>query len=128
MTHEIHDVGVAKHIGSYSDAIEVEPGLRWLYTSGTAGVDESGVFPEGIEAQTRLVWKYVFAALEKARMGPSDLVKVTTTLINRDDMAAYVKIRKELLGDVKPSFMLAVVSELIRPQCLVEVEIVAAKK
>jgi hypothetical protein len=29
-THKIHNVGVAEKIGLYSDAIEVEPGSRWL--------------------------------------------------------------------------------------------------
>ena len=38
MTHKIHDVGAAKHIGRYSDAIETSAGLRWLHTSGTPGV------------------------------------------------------------------------------------------
>jgi hypothetical protein len=33
-------VGAAKHIGKYSDAIETETGLRWLFTSGTPGVAE----------------------------------------------------------------------------------------
>ncbi len=35
MNHKIHDVGVAKQIGTYSDAIEVAPNLRWLFTAGT---------------------------------------------------------------------------------------------
>jgi hypothetical protein len=39
MAHTIHDVGVASQIGSYSDAIEAKPNLRWLMTSGTPGFD-----------------------------------------------------------------------------------------
>ena len=128
MTNTIHNIGVSKHIGFYSDAVEAEAGSRWLNSSGTPAVDDNGAFPEGIEAQTRLVWKHMFAVLAEAGMGPEDLVKVTTTLINAADMPAYVKIRKELLGDIRPSFMLSDVNQLIRPQVLVEVEIVAAKK
>ena len=33
MAHTIHDIGVASQIGSYSDAIEAKPNLRWLMTS-----------------------------------------------------------------------------------------------
>jgi 2-iminobutanoate/2-iminopropanoate deaminase len=58
MSHKIQDVGAAKQIGKYSDAIETAAGLRWLHTSGTPGVADDGTVPEGIEAQTRLAWKY----------------------------------------------------------------------
>ena len=30
MTHTIHDISVANHIGKYSDAIAVGPNMRWL--------------------------------------------------------------------------------------------------
>jgi 2-iminobutanoate/2-iminopropanoate deaminase len=128
MTHKIHDVGAAKQIGRYSDAIETEPGLRWLYTSGTPGVSDGGKFPEGIEAQTRLAWGYILAALAKAEMTTANLVKVTTSLTNARDIPAYVKVRSEILGDVRPAFMLQVVTELIKPDVLVEIEIIAASK
>ena len=54
MSHKIYDVGAAKQIGKYSDAIETAAGLRWLHTSGTPGVADDDTVPEGIEAQTRL--------------------------------------------------------------------------
>jgi 2-iminobutanoate/2-iminopropanoate deaminase len=127
MNHQIHNVGAAEQIGRYSDAIEIRPGMRWLFSSGTPGVTETGTFPEGIEAQTRLAWKHVMAMLGKAGMTPSDLVKVTTSLTSAADVPTYVKIRSEFLGDVQPAFMLQIVSGLIKPDVLVEVEIVAAK-
>jgi transposase len=42
MAHTIHDIGVASQIGSYSDAIEAKPNLRWLMTSGTPGLTLNG--------------------------------------------------------------------------------------
>jgi 2-iminobutanoate/2-iminopropanoate deaminase len=128
MTHTIHNVGAAKHIGKYSDAIETEAGLRWLFTSGTPGVAEDGKIPPGIEAQSRLAWGYIVAALEKAGMTTKDLVKVTTSLTNAEDISAYVKVRGEFLGDARPAFMLQIVTQLIKPEVLVEVEIIAARK
>jgi 2-iminobutanoate/2-iminopropanoate deaminase len=128
MAHRIHDVGAAKHIGKYSDAIETTAGLRWLHSSGTPGVSEDGTLPSGIEAQTRLVWKYILAMLDKAGMTTADLVKVTTSLTNAKDIPAYARVRGEMLGDVKPAFMLQIVTGLIRPDVLVEVEIIAAAK
>jgi 2-iminobutanoate/2-iminopropanoate deaminase len=35
-------------------------------------------------------------------------------------------VRAEVLGDLRPALMLSVVSELIRPDMLVEVEVIAA--
>jgi 2-iminobutanoate/2-iminopropanoate deaminase len=128
MTHKIHDIGAAKHIGRYSDAIETASGLRWLHTSGTPGVADDGTIPSGIEAQTRLAWKHILAALAKAGMTTTDLVKVTTSLTNAHDIPSYAKIRGEILGDVRPAFMLQVVTQLIKPEVLVEVEVIAAAK
>ena len=129
MSNIARDVGVSKHIGSYSDAIEAPADSRWLFTSGTPGVaPETGELPKGIEAQTRQAWANIFDALKKANMTPADMVKVNTSLINADDRSTYVKVRKELLGDIKPAFMLAVVNQLVRPDMLVEIEVVAAAK
>jgi 2-iminobutanoate/2-iminopropanoate deaminase len=128
MSHKIHDVGAAKLIGRYSDAIEVEAGLRWLYSSGTPGILATGDVPDGIEAQSRVAWGYIMQMLERAGMTVNDLIKVTTTLINADDIPGYVKVRGEFLGDVRPAFMLQIMTQLIRPDVLVEIEIIAARR
>jgi 2-iminobutanoate/2-iminopropanoate deaminase len=129
MAHTPHDTGVAKRIGFYSDAIEAAPGLRWLHTSGTPGLSAAtGELPKDLEGQTRLAWENIIAALNKAGMTINDLVKVTTWLTRASDKAAYAKVRKEILGDVKPAFMLSVVTELISPDMLVEIEAIAAAK
>jgi len=128
MSHKVHDVGAAKHIGQYSDAIEAAPGLRWLYTSGTPGVTSEGTFPSGIEAQAQLAWAYILEALTRAEMTPADLVKVTTYLTDAQDIPGYAKVRNEMLKGARPAFMLQVVDQLIKPEVLVEVEIIAARK
>jgi 2-iminobutanoate/2-iminopropanoate deaminase len=66
--------------------------------------------------------------LDSAGMTVADLVKVTTSLTRSDDRQAYVKVRSEFLGAARPAFMLQIVDELIRPEILVEIEIVAARK
>ena len=40
-----HEVGVARQIGSYSDAIEVARGQRWLFSAGTPGLNTDGTLP-----------------------------------------------------------------------------------
>jgi 2-iminobutanoate/2-iminopropanoate deaminase len=128
MDHKIHDVGAARLIGRYSDAIETEGALRWLFSSGTPGILKTGEIPQGIEAQSRIAWGYILEILEQAGMTTGDLVKVTTSLTNAGDIPGYVKVRGEFLGDVRPAFMLQVVTQMVKPEILVEIEIVAAKR
>lgn len=127
MKHAIHDIGVARQIGAYSDAIEVGPNLRWLLTSGTPGLATDGDLPKDISGQAELAWKHVISMLEQAGMTVADIVKVTQYLTRAEDIAAYGKVRTRFLGDVRPAAMLLVIPQLVRPDFLVEVEIVAAK-
>ena len=127
MKHAIHDIGVARQIGAYSDAIEIRPNLRWLLTSGTPGLATDGDLPKDISGQTELAWKHVISMLERAGMTVADIVKVTQYLTRAEDIPAYGKVRTRFLGDVRPAAMLLVIPQLVRPEFLVEVEIVAAK-
>ena len=128
MAHTAHDIGVARNIGPYSDAIEAAPGLRWLYTAGTPGMTKTGEVPKDIEGQSRLAWENVLEVLNKAGMTVADIVKVTTSLTDAKDIPAYAKIRSDVLGDHRPAFMLQIISGLIRPDIRVEIEVIAAAR
>ena len=67
----IHDIGVASHIGQYSDAIESGPG-RMLFTSGTPGLTPEGHLPDSFEEQADQAWKNILEILKRAheREGP----------------------------------------------------------
>ena len=128
MAHTVHDVGVASQIGLYSDAIEVKPNLRWLMTSGTPGLRANGEdLPKDIVGQSELAWQHIITILEKSGMTVSDIVKVTQYLTRADDIAAYAKVRTRYLGEARPASMLLVIPQLVWPEILVEVEILAAK-
>ena len=127
MAHRIHDIGVAKQIGAYSDAIETAPNLRWLTTSGTPGLSIDGDLPKDITGQAELAWKHILDVLEHAGMLTVDIVKVTQYLTRAEDIPAYAKVRAQMLGGVRPAFMLLVVPQLVWPEILLEVEVIAAK-
>ena len=127
MSHQIHDIGIAKQIGTYSDAIEVAPGLRWLFTSGTPGLEQSGQLPSDIEGQAEIAWTHIVAMLKRAKMSVNDLVKVTHTLVCAEDIPAYAKVRWRFLGGARRASMLLVAAALVRPEFLIEVEAIAAK-
>jgi enamine deaminase RidA (YjgF/YER057c/UK114 family) len=126
-THKTVDVGVARQIGAYSDAIETAPNLRWLYTAGTPGLSRDGKLPPDVAGQAELAWAYIVAMLEQAGMNVHDLVKVTHYLLRAEDIPEYVKVRSRFLGDARPASMLLIVPGLVRPEFLLEVEAVAAK-
>ena len=128
MNHKIHDVGVAKQIGTYSDAIEVAPNMRWLYTAGTPGLATDGTVPADITGQAEIAWQHIMAMLKKADMGVHDLVKITQYLLNAADIPAYAKVRSRYLGDARPASMLMIVPGLVWPNMLLEIEAVAAKR
>jgi len=121
------NVGVAAKLGKYSDAIEVGTGARWLYTSGTPGLLEDGSLPTDFETQAELAWKSIIAMLHAADMDVEDIVKINQSLLRREDLESYRKIRNAYLGDARPASMLSFISELVMPGMLIELEIVAAK-
>ena len=95
MNREI-DAGIATHVGTYSDAVEISEASRIVYVSGTPGIDdESGELPDGFEQQA--------------------------------DLANYREIRGKYLGQCKPASMLTILSGLVWPNMLIELEVVAAK-
>ena len=125
--NKYHDIGVARQIGSYSDAVEVPQNARWLFTAGTPGLALDGTLPNDITGQAELAWAHIITILERAGMTIKDLVKVTHYLLRASDIPAYVKVRSRFLGDVRPASMLLVIPELVRPEFLLEIEAYAAK-
>jgi 2-iminobutanoate/2-iminopropanoate deaminase len=127
MTHKLHDVGVAAKIGKYGDAVEAAPGQRWLFTSGTPGMDESGRLPQDITLQAELAWGHILKMLTAAGMSVHDLVKITQYLTRTEDIPAYVQVRTRMLGEARPASMLMVVAGLPRLDFLLEIEAIAAR-
>jgi enamine deaminase RidA (YjgF/YER057c/UK114 family) len=127
MNHTIHDIGIASQIGLYSDAIETRPNLRWLMTAGTPGFTEASKTAADITGQSELAWENALRVLSKADMTVHDIVKVTQYLTRADDIKAYAQVRNRFLGTARPASMLLVVPQLVWPNLLVEVEIIAAK-
>src|SRR5438270_9992016 len=98
---------VAAPFGPYSHAVEVPEGSRLLYISGEVGVLPDGTVPETIEAQAEACWQNIIAILADAEMGVQDLVKITTYLVNPEDVAAA--------GGARPGSATIIVTALVNP-------------
>lgn len=60
-------------------------------------------------------------------MGMDDLVKVTTFICDRGDLAAVRGARDKAIGSARPASSLIVVAGLASPDWLIEIEAIAAK-
>jgi enamine deaminase RidA (YjgF/YER057c/UK114 family) len=116
---------VSAPIGGYSHAVEVRPGLRYLFVSGQVPERPDGSVPDGFEAQCHATWDNLLAVLAAADMGPADLVKVTTFLTDPAQADANGAVRRARLGRARPALTVIVARTLESPW-LLEIEAVAA--
>lgn len=121
----IHPASVAAPGGPYQHGLLVDQPGRWLFISGQVPLAGNGGIPEGISAQTEMVWNQIEAILADGGMGLGHLVKITSFLTRSQDIADYAAIRIHRLGEHRPTSTLLVVSALANPKFLVEVEGIA---
>lgn len=118
---------VAAPRGHYSRGLLVGSDKQWLVLSGQVAVALDGKIPEGIEAQTSLIWQNIKHLLRAANMGVGDIVKITSYLTSANLLPGFNAARAGVLGEHKPASTLLIVSGLAQPQFLVEIEVTAAK-
>ncbi|MFD1547605.1 RidA family protein [Nonomuraea guangzhouensis] len=112
-------------LGGYTQALAVEGASRLLFISGQIPQTREGTVPEGFEAQCRLVWSNLLAAVREAGLEVSSLVKVTTFLSDRRYAEANGAIRREVLGAHTPA-LTVIIAEIFDSAWLLEIEAVAA--
>ena len=120
----IHTVHAPAAVGPYSQAV-LTGGL--LLTSGQLGLNpETGILPEGVEAQAAQALQNIGAILAEAGYERTDVVKTTIFIRNMGDFAAVNRIYAGFFGDHKPARSCVEVSALPKGG-LVEIEAIAAK-
>ena len=88
-------------LGPYSQAI-VAGGF--VFCSGTAGIaPETGVAPDGIEAQTELALRNLAATLDAAGSSMDDLVKTTIFYADVADFGALNAVYARHMPDPPPA-------------------------
>jgi enamine deaminase RidA (YjgF/YER057c/UK114 family) len=92
--------------------------------SGTPGLRPDRTRPEDFAEEARQASDNVREALRCTGAELSDTVQVRSWLTDRDDIDANVKVRKDVISH-RPSYMLAVVPQLIRPSLHLEIEVTA---
>ncbi len=111
----------------YSQAMEIDPNKRWLFTAGQVGVAPDGNTLDSIEGQVAQTWANIIALLNEGGMGIDDIVKITGYIVGKENFSAYAAGRKKALGEARPASTAIIVPALAMPQWLVEIEVIAAK-
>ncbi len=111
----------------YSQALEVDPNTRGLYTAGQVGAAPDGSTAESFEDQVAQTWANILALLQDGGMGIDDIVKVNGYVVGVENFPAYAAGRKKVMGDARPASTAIIVPALALPQWLVEIEVIAAK-
>jgi len=110
-------------IGPYSQAIAAN---GFVYTSGQLPIDPAtGVFPEGIEAQTRQSLTNVKAILEAAGSGMNKVVKTTVFLKDMNNFAAMNGVYATFFEEGNCPARSAVEVARLPKDAMVEIEVVA---
>ena len=113
--------------GGYSQALEIQPGARLMFTAGQVGMAPDGTTADGFAAQADQTWANVLALLAEGSMGVDDIVKITGYIVGHENFPAYAAARKKALGGVRPASTAIIVPALALPEWLIEIEAVAAK-
>lgn len=90
-------------------------------------VHVSGTAPVGLDSddpyeQTRRCLEIVFAALAEAGAGPEDVVRTRIYATNADDFEEVARALGEVFGEIRPASTYIIVSALLDPRWVVEIE------
>ncbi|SRR5258708_21814608 len=127
--------GKAKPLGKYP---HVKRAGDFLFVSGTSArradntiagesVDELGRTHLDIRTQTRAVLDNVREILESAGAHLSDVIEITTYLVNMDDFAGYNEVYGEYFDYDGPTRTTVAVHQLPHPHLLIEIRAMAYK-
>ena len=109
-------------VGPYSQAIRVG---NLIFVAGQIPLDHTtGIMPEGITGQTRLVLHNLAAVVEAAGGALTDVVKTTVYLKDMREFAAMNEVYGEFFRDKPPARATVEVARLPK-DALVEIEAIA---
>jgi enamine deaminase RidA (YjgF/YER057c/UK114 family) len=94
-----------------------------VHVAGTAAI-----YPEGVEtptdaySQAKRCLEIIVDALAEVGATPADVVRTRVYLVHADDWEGAGRAHGEVFGDVRPATAFVVVSGLLDPRWLVEIE------
>ena len=120
-------------LGMYSHGMIVRGG-ELVVVAGQVGLTAEGRVPgDDVVSQTKQALENVRTVVEAAGCTMRDVVRLQTFLTRAEDIAGFMKARGEVFPNyfpdkVYPPNTLLVVSRLVRPELLVEIEAMAVRR
>ncbi len=114
-----------RYAGIYSHGVAVPTDGSAVYVSGQVGVGPDGTLGTGFAGQCGQAIDNVAAVLAEAGAELADIVKMTFFITDRRYMDELVRVRQGRLDGISPAITTVVVSGLVEPEWLVEVEALA---
>ena len=119
--------GVYPPLGPYTHVVELSAGAGLLFVSGQIGIRPDGTVGAAIGEQADQAFANVVELLAAHDLGISSLIKLTVFIVAGHDGEEVRKARVRHMGTHEPASTTVYVSQLVRPEWLVEVEAIAAK-
>ena len=125
--------GFGAPLGMYSHGVVALPG-ELVVVAGQVGMGANGyVAVNDVVAQTKQAFANVRSVVEAGGCSMRDVVRLQTFLTRADDIAGFMKARAEIFPEyfpdgVYPANTLLVISQLVRPELLVEIEAIAVRR
>ncbi len=127
---KINSKEFAERMGAYSHGYSVNlGGSKIIFTTGQIALDKNGevVAPNDVEEQTRFVYDSLNKILAEEGSSLDDVVKTTIYVTDMNDFPKISKVRNEYLSRSEPVSTLVEVSKLVKPDCKIEIEVIAIK-
>jgi 2-iminobutanoate/2-iminopropanoate deaminase len=119
-------------LGMYSYGM-VAPGGEILVVAGQVGMGQGGEVAGGdVVAQTKQALDNVRTVVEAGGCSMRDIVRLQTFLTHAEDIPGFMKARAEVFpgyfpDGVYPPNTLLIISSLVKPELLVEIEAMAVR-
>ena len=119
-------------LGMYSHGM-VAPGGEILVVAGQVGMGQGGEVAGGdVVAQTKQALDNVRTVVEAGGCSMRDIVRLQTFLTHAEDIPGFMKARSEVFpgyfpDGVYPPNTLLIISSLVKPELLVEIEAMAVR-
>ncbi len=120
-------------LGMYSHGMVATAG-EIVVVAGQVGMDGAGklVGPGDVRAQTKQAFDNILSVLKAAGCGMKDVVRFQTFLTHASDIDGFMQARREVFpgyfpDGVYPPNTILVVSRLVQPELLIEIEAMAVK-
>jgi len=96
---------------------------RHVFVAGTCAVmPDGGTPPEDAYGQARRCLEIIVTALAEAGAGPEHVVRTRTFLRHTEDWEEVGRAHGEVFADARPASTMIVVSALLDPRWIVEIE------